>query len=107
MFLHDSQEGFLIDGFPRKLDQAIEFEEKIAKAKFVLFYECDLPTLERRLVRRGETSGRADDNMETIQKRFKTFLESSMPVVDYYLSQNRCHKVTQQIAYLDFFCRHY
>lgn len=38
----------------------------------------------KRLLKRGETSGREDDNIESIKKRFRTFVETSMPVVDYF-----------------------
>ena len=38
--------------------------------------------MEARLLKRGETSGRDDDNAESIRKRFRTFVETSMPVVD-------------------------
>lgn len=40
--------------------------------------------MEARLLKRGETSGRSDDNIESIKKRFKTFRETSMPVVEHY-----------------------
>lgn len=36
----------------------------------------------KRLLQRGETSGRTDDNIESIKKRFRTFEDTSMPVVD-------------------------
>ncbi|KAI9223357.1 adenylate kinase-domain-containing protein [Blastocladiella britannica] len=76
--------GFLIDGFPREITQAVEWERKMCTPSLVLFYDCPLPLLESRLLKRGETSGRADDNLASIQKRFKTFHDTSMPVVDYY-----------------------
>jgi len=41
-----------------------------------------------RLLERGKTSGREDDNVESIKKRFKTFVETSMPVVEYYKQSN-------------------
>ena len=37
----------------------------------------------------GRNEGRTDDNIETIKKRFKTFRESSMPVIDYYSKLNK------------------
>lgn len=80
---------FLIDGFPRKMDQALRFEEAVCPAKFVLFFDCPEEEMEKRLLKRGETSGRADDNEESIRKRFKVFVETSMPVVDYYRKQGR------------------
>jgi UMP-CMP kinase len=84
---------FLIDGFPRKMDQAIKFEETVCPSKFVLFFDCPEEEMERRLLERGKTSGRSDDNAESIKKRFKTFVETSMPVVDYFEGQDRVVKV--------------
>ncbi|KAL5614623.1 hypothetical protein BROUX41_004722 [Berkeleyomyces rouxiae] len=80
---------FLIDGFPRKMDQAVKFEESVCPAKLVLFFECPEKELERRLLERGKTSGRADDNIESIRKRFRTFIETSMPVVENFRGSGR------------------
>ncbi|KAK1782052.1 adenylate kinase-domain-containing protein [Copromyces sp. CBS 386.78] len=84
---------FLIDGFPRKMDQAVKFEEVVCPAKMVLFYDCPEEEMERRLLERGKTSGRADDNADSIRKRFRTFVETSMPVVDYFEKQGKVVKV--------------
>jgi len=46
-----------------------------------------------RLINRGKTSGRADDNAESIKKRFKTFVETSMPVVEYFEKENKVVKI--------------
>uniref|UniRef100_A0A060T2Q3 Uridylate kinase n=1 Tax=Blastobotrys adeninivorans TaxID=409370 RepID=A0A060T2Q3_BLAAD len=84
---------FLVDGFPRKMDQAITFEEKVAKSDFTLFFECPESVMLERLLSRGQTSGRADDNVESIKKRFRVFVETSMPVVDYFDKQGRVVKL--------------
>ncbi len=84
---------FLIDGFPRKMDQATKFEEVVVPSKFTLFFDCDEKTMHERLIGRGKTSGRADDNEESIKKRFKTFVETSMPVVEYFEKEGRVVKV--------------
>jgi UMP-CMP kinase len=52
--------------------------------------------MEKRLLHRGETSGRADDNAESIRKRFKTFEETSMPVVHEFESQGRVVKINAE-----------
>ena len=52
--------------------------------------------MEKRLLQRGETSGRADDNPESIRKRFRTFVETSMPVVNEFESQGRVVKVNAE-----------
>ncbi|KAI1736927.1 uridylate kinase [Xylaria scruposa] len=88
---------FLIDGFPRKFDQAVKFEEAVCPARFVLFYDCPEEEMERRLLERGKTSGREDDNAESIRKRFRTFVETSMPVVDYYEKQDRVVRVRANV----------
>lgn len=80
---------FLIDGFPRKLDQATKFEEAVVPSKFTLFYDLQENVMHDRLIKRGETSGRSDDNEESIKKRFKTFVETSMPVVDMFEKDGR------------------
>jgi UMP-CMP kinase len=89
-----SEKGkFLIDGFPRKMDQALKFEESVCPAKFVLFFDVPEEVMQKRLLKRGETSGRADDNEESIKKRFRTFVETSMPVVEYYEKHGRVVKI--------------
>lgn len=84
---------FLIDGFPRKMDQAIKFEEVVVPSKFTLFFDCPEETMRERLLNRGLTSGRSDDNEESIKKRFVTFVETSMPVVNVFGNEGRVIKV--------------
>ena len=49
--------------------------------------------MEARLLKRGESSGRSDDNRETIVKRFRTFVEDSMPVVENLEKREMLRKV--------------
>ncbi|KAH7162716.1 uridylate kinase [Dactylonectria estremocensis] len=84
---------FLIDGFPRKMDQAVKFEGTVCPARMVLFFDCPEEVMETRLLKRGETSGRSDDNAESIRKRFRTFVETSMPVVDYFNKEGKVVKL--------------
>lgn len=76
--------GFLIDGYPREVAQGQEFEKQIKEAKLLLYFEVSDNTMVQRLLKRGETSGRIDDNEETIRKRLDTFHKHSKPVVEYY-----------------------
>jgi len=89
----DGKRKFLVDGFPRKMDQAIAFEEKVVPSKFTLFFDLPEEDMRKRLLKRGETSGRSDDNDESIKKRFKTFVETSMPVVEMFEKEGRLVKV--------------
>ncbi|KAL2644136.1 hypothetical protein R1flu_011723 [Riccia fluitans] len=83
---------FLIDGFPRNEENRLAFE-KVAglEPEFILYFDCPLEELEKRLLGRNE--GRVDDNIDTIRKRFKVFLESSLPVIDYYDKMGKSRKV--------------
>jgi len=88
--------GFLIDGFPREIPQAEKFEDQIGPCRFVLYFECSEEILEKRLLKRGETSGRSDDNIESVKKRFKTFIEKSYPVVEYFVKKDRLKKISSE-----------
>ncbi len=85
---------FLIDGFPRKMDQALTFERQIATLALTLFFECPEAVMLARLLERGKTSGRADDNIDSIRKRFRVFVDTSMPVVDYYDKQGKVVRIS-------------
>ena len=88
----NGNDKFLIDGFPRNEENRAAFEEvtKI-EPEFVLFFDCSEEEMERRLL--GRNQGREDDNIETIRKRFKVFLESSLPVIQYYESKGKVRKI--------------
>ncbi|KAI7875323.1 UMP-CMP kinase [Lichtheimia hyalospora FSU 10163] len=93
---NDGKTRFLVDGFPRKMDQAIKFEEVVVESKFTLYFECSEETLLNRLLKRGESSGRVDDNIESIKKRFQTFKETSYPVIEYYEQKGKAFKVNAE-----------
>merc|ERR1712087_680973 len=82
-----SSKGFLIDGYPREVSQGQEFEKDIGECAQILYFEVSDETMTKRLLKRAETSGRADDNMETIKKRLNTFHQHSEPVIKHYASK--------------------
>jgi UMP-CMP kinase len=82
-----------LTGFPRKMDQALGFEESVCPSRFTFFFDCPEEVMLERLLKRGKTSGRADDNVESIKKRFKTFEETSMPVVWHFEKQGKVIKI--------------
>ncbi|PON87550.1 UMP-CMP kinase [Trema orientale] len=90
--LQSGNDKFLIDGFPRNEENRAAFEEvtKIEPA-FVLFFDCPEEEMERRILSRNQ--GREDDNVETIRKRFKVFLDSSLPVVQHYEAKGKVRKI--------------
>lgn len=75
---------YLIDGFPRTVNQALMLEERIGECQLILNFFCSHDILMERLLGRGKTSGRADDNQETILKRIEEFEAKTRPAIDYY-----------------------
>lgn len=75
------------------MDQALKFEETVVSSAFTLFFDCPEDEMQKRLIERGKTSGRADDNAESIKKRFRVFIETSMPVVEHYEKEGKVEKV--------------
>ena len=65
---------------------------------FVLFFDTTEEVMLARLLERGKTSGREDDNVESIKKRFRTFVETSMPVVDKYRAEGKLVSVSAPIS---------
>lgn len=91
-----SSNKFLIDGFPRNKENNDTWNrmmESKVNVKFVLFFDCPEEVMEKRLLKRGEDSGRSDDNIETIKKRFQTFCEHTIPVIQLYAQQNKVEKI--------------
>ncbi|KAF7295233.1 Uridylate kinase [Mycena indigotica] len=74
---------FLVDGFPRKMDQALKFDDEVCMASAVLFFSTTEEVMLSRLLERGKTSGREDDNAESIKKRFSTSLPLNFRVKTY------------------------
>lgn len=94
----ESSKGFLIDGYPRQVDQGLEFEKQIAPCKLVLYVEASDETMTKRLLNRGLSSGRVDDNEATIKNRLATFHQHTKPVVDHYSKQNKLRGVSSEQA---------
>jgi len=90
---------FLVDGFPRNQDN-VEGWDKVmgnfANVRIVLFFDCSEKVMESRLMKRGQTSGRTDDNAESIKKRFRTYLEQTMPVIESFEKQGKVRKVSAE-----------
>ena len=85
--------GIILDGFPRNVAQAEALEElmkKLNKETTVLLdLNVDDEELIKRLLIRGETSGRSDDNLETIKKRLQVYVSKTAPVSDFYKNKNK------------------
>ncbi|CAE8674951.1 unnamed protein product [Polarella glacialis] len=91
--------NFLVDGFPRSFENLSAWEKVLGdtvNVRLCLFFDCSEEEMEIRLLERGKTSGRSDDNIESIRKRFHTFKDESMPVVDKFEGEGILRKVNSQ-----------
>lgn len=90
---HKDAKGFIFDGFPRTVAQAEALDKMLAgvgeKIDILLVMNVKHETLVERLILRGQTSGRADDNKETIEKRLAVYTENTLPVIEFYRSTGR------------------
>jgi UMP-CMP kinase len=84
---------FLIDGFPRAVEQFEFFKASVNPGWFMLFLECPEEVLVTRLLRRGASSGRSDDNPDSIRKRLRTFNESTLAVRQLFEAEGRLEPV--------------
>ena len=79
---------------------SVVFFLQVGACKFILYFDCSNECMTERLLNRGKTSGRVDDNAETIKKRLKTFEDQTMPVLDVYGKQDKVRKVMRDSVIL-------
>lgn len=95
---HKNAPGFIFDGFPRTVAQAEALDKLLAghNTGISCMIELDVPQgeLKKRLLERGKTSGRADDqNEEKINVRIEEYLNKTVPVAKFYASQDKNCKI--------------
>lgn len=90
-------EGVIFDGFPRTIPQAEALKAMLAErgTEVAAMLELDVPDdmLMERLINRGKTSGRADDNAETIRKRLDVYRSQTAPLIDWYETEGKRNAV--------------
>lgn len=87
----DAGRGFLLDGFPRTVEQASALDRLLAGNGISLDAVVNLlvpeTTLVERLLRRAASEGRSDDRPETVAERLRVYRQKTAPLVDYYRGQ--------------------
>lgn len=90
-------EGVIFDGFPRTIPQAEALKNMLAQrgteVSAVLQLEVPEEMLTERLLNRGKTSGRADDNAETIRKRLEVYHSQTAPLAAWYAAEGKLHAI--------------
>lgn len=88
----DAANGFLLDGYPRTLDQVKFLDETLKSQNHqidqVIELVADINTLAKRLLNRAKEQNRADDTEEVITKRLEVYLAETAPIIDTYKNKN-------------------
>ncbi|MGN6606127.1 MAG: adenylate kinase [Jatrophihabitans sp.] len=89
--------GYLLDGFPRSVEQAEMVRHSAEQAGVgpdaVVYLDVPRDELVRRILARAEVEGRADDNPETVRARLKVFDEATLPLVEHYRGRGLLHEI--------------
>ena len=93
----DAKNGFLLDGYPRTIDQ-VNFLDQILSKKSqkidkVLELTIDIPVVVERLLKRAQEQGRIDDTKEVVTKRLEVYATSTAPLLAEYQSRGILIKV--------------
>lgn len=87
------KKGILFDGFPRTIKQAEMLDELLNKEGIdfdgMIGLEVGEDILMARILNRAKTSGRSDDNEESVRHRLDAYHEKTAPIFDYYKKDNR------------------
>ena len=92
IFDPNKKNKLIFDGYPRSLNQAKNLNLLLSntnqKIDFIFFLNVNKDTIIKRIEKRKMLEKRSDDNLNTILKRYDTYMETTRPVLDFY-SKNR------------------
>jgi len=101
--------GFIFDGYPRNIRQAKSLDKFFKSHKISLGQVLNLRLSEvvaiRRIILRGKTSGRSDDNLKTIKSRYKVYRTQTAPLLEYYRAQKKITNIDGQLPIMEAFAK--
>ena len=94
---HDKKDSLIFDGYPRSLSQAKNLELLLnslnQKIDFIFFLNVNKETIVKRIEKRKIIEKRSDDDLETILKRYDTYMSTTKPVLDFYSQNPNFHDI--------------
>ena len=87
----------IFDGYPRSLSQAKDLDiflnNSRQKIDFIFFLNVNKETIIKRIEKRKNLENRSDDDLNTILKRYDTYMETTKPVLEYYSENPNFHEI--------------
>ena len=87
----------IFDGYPRSLNQAQNLDLLINKSNqkidFIFFLNVNKDTIIKRIKKRKILEKRSDDDLDTILKRYDTYMDTTKPVLDFYSKKINFHEI--------------
>ncbi len=91
------KDKLIFDGYPRSLSQAknldLFLENSNQKIDFIFFLNVNKNTIIKRIEKRKTIEQRSDDELNTIIKRYDTYMETTRPVLDFYSKNSNFHEI--------------
>ena len=97
VFDENKKNKLIFDGYPRTIKQAKNLEKLLnsseQKVDYIFFLNVKKDTIIKRIEKRKILEKRSDDDLETILKRYDTYMEVTKPVLEYYSKKNNFYEV--------------
>ena len=93
----EKKNKLIFDGYPRSISQAKNLELSMnnsnQKIDFIFFLNVDKETIIKRIEKRKIIENRSDDELDTILKRYDTYMETTRPVLDFYSKNSKFNEI--------------
>ena len=95
--IHKKKSKLIFDGYPRSLSQAknldLLLDSSNQKLDFIFFLNVDKDLIIKRIEKRKILEKRSDDDLDTILKRYDTYMKTTRPVLDFYSKNPNFHVI--------------